>query len=241
VTDGDGVIVQCAAIHADNSGNVYAADFGAGQVVRVRVEDGSVAVVSNDPLLQDVTDLRVTKEGTILAAGQASSALVEIALDGTASVVVQSGAFFGLQGVSVPKDFPYSDGSIVKYGTGLAGSGGFVPDLRGLLSPTIGGVVGLEHRFALGGTSGYLLFGVASASLPLWGGTVLVDLGQPFGLLPIAFGGSGAGNGELVHYDELPNDPAIVSLVYYLQDLIADPAAPKKIALSNGLAFTIGS
>jgi len=241
VTDGAGVMDECAAIHADNSGNVFCADFGAGQVVRVRVEDGSVVVVSADPVLQEVTDLRVTKEGTILTTPQPGSALVEIAMDGTTTVLYSAAGLGPFEGISVPKDFPYSDGSIVKYGTGLAGSGGFVPDLRGVLSPTIGGMVGLEHRFALGGSFGFTAFGVASASLSLWGGTLLVDLSQPFGLLPLAFGGSGAGAGEFVAYDVLPNDPTIVGEVFFLQDLVVDPGAPKKVALSNGVEFTIGS
>ncbi len=241
VTDGDGVMDECAAIHADNSGNIFCADFGLGQVVRVRVEDGSCVVVSNDPILQEVTDLRVTKEGTILTTSQPNSALVEVQMDGTTTVVLQPTALGPLQGISVPKDFPYSTGSVVKYGSGLAGSGGFVPDLRGILSPTIGGVVGLEHRFALGGTFGFTLFGGAPATIPVWGGTLLVDWSQPFGLLPLSFGGSGAGAGESVAFDTLPNDPTLIGATFFLQDLVVDPGAPKKVALSNGIEFTIGS
>jgi len=60
-------------------------------------------------------------------------------------------------------------------------------------------------------------------------------------MLPITFGGSGAGTGELVAFDVLPNDPTIIGELFFLQDLIVDPGAPKKIALSNGIEFTIGS
>ena len=241
VTDGAGVMAECAAIHADNSGNIFCADFEIGQIVRVRVEDGSCVVISNDPILEEVTDLRVTKEGTILATSLANSALVEIEMDGTTTVLLQATALGPMEGISVRKDFPYSTGSITKYGSGLAGSGGFVPDLRGILSPTIGGVVGLEHRFALGGTWGFTLFGIAPAAIPVWGGTLLVDWNQPFGLLPLSFNGSGAGAGESVVFDQLPNDPTLLGSIFFLQDLVVDPGAPKKVALSNGIEFTIGS
>lgn len=243
ITDGAGVMDECAAIHADHCGNIFAADYGLGQVVRVRVEDGSVVVLSNDPQLIEVTDLRVTKEGTVLACSQADRTLVEIAMDGTTRQVIQLTALGPVQGISVPKDFPYSTGSVTKYGAGLAGSGGFVPDLRGILSPTIGGCVGLEHRFALGGTWGFTLFGSGSATIPAFGGTVLVDWTQPFGLLPLAYGGggAGAGAGESTAFDTLPNDPTLIGATFYLQDLVVDPGAPKKVALSNGIVFTIGS
>ncbi len=241
VTDGGGVMDECAAIHADGSGNLFVADFGGNQIVRVRVEDGSVVVLSADPILMEPNDIRVTKEGTILTTTFGTSALCEIALDGTTTVLYQEPAFGTFEGISIPKDFPYSTGRCIKYGSGLAGTGGFVPDLRGVLSPTIGGCVGLEHRFALGGTIGFTLFGIAEGSFSLWGGTVLVDLAQPWGLLPLAFGGSGAGNGTALDYDTLPDDPSLVGDTYYLQDLVVDHGAPKKIALSNGLQFIIGS
>jgi hypothetical protein len=39
----------------------------------------------------------------------------------------------------------------------------------------------------------------------------------------------------------VPDDPALFGLVVDVQALIADPAAQKKLALSNGAEMTIGS
>jgi hypothetical protein len=137
-------------------------------------------------------------------------------------------------------DLPPCSGRYVKYGTGLAGSGGVVPELRAVFSPCPGASVALEMRQILGGAQGALAWGLSPAALPFKGGTLLVSLGAG-GLIPMVFPGAGPGGGGLVLSFTFPDDPLLAGVSVWLQVLAKDPGAPKGVSLSNGLEERIGA
>jgi hypothetical protein len=95
-------------------------------------------------------------------------------------------------------------------------------------------------RHLLGGATGALAWGLAPAALPFKGGTLLVSLGPPGGLIPMVFPGVGAGGGGLVLSFTLPDDPGLAGVSVWLQVLAKDAGAPKGVSLSNGLEERIG-
>jgi Tol biopolymer transport system component len=130
----------------------------------------------------------------------------------------------------------------VDYGVGLAGSGGFVPHLFGKDGREIRGDFALEIADGLGATFGNLFIAAAPADLfPVFGGGhFYVDLTAPWLQLPIVVGGAagvaGAGSLELTGTDLSAYDGTPL----YLQLLLVDPGAPRKVAMSNGLEMHIG-
>jgi len=128
-------------------------------------------------------------------------------------------------------------GSATEYGTGLGGSGGFVPHLSAQGCPGLTTTFGLALDQALGGASGLLLIGVAQTSVPLVGGTLLVA--PPLLMLPVATPGVGAGAGALAFTVFIPDDPTLSGVQVYLQAGMADPGAPFGYSLSNGLSVSI--
>ena len=130
-------------------------------------------------------------------------------------------------------------GTSAGYGAGLAGSGGKVPTLGATGCPDVAATLTVTIANALGGVPALLLLGGAPASLPKWGGTLLVT---PLASVPLVLGGpsgvAGAGAASLA--GAVPDDAALIGLEVDLQALIADPAAPADIALSPGLRVQIG-
>lgn len=126
------------------------------------------------------------------------------------------------------------------YGAGLAGGGGFVPELAGVGCPRIGLPYSVRLTGGLGGSIAVLAFGDAPAVIGVFGGflwtapivlTVGVGLGGSPGI---------AGDGSF----QLPfalTSPALVGLRVCCQAGVLDPAAPQSFALSNGLEIVVGS
>jgi photosystem II stability/assembly factor-like uncharacterized protein len=122
-------------------------------------------------------------------------------------------------------------GSITQYGSGLAGSGGFVPDLNGTGQVIYGGQITLDIIDGLGGAQGMLFVGFTSANLPIKGGTLWV---YPIAAsVPITLDGTpgqpGAGTFSITTTLE------ISGLSLFLQAFMADPGAVKGISMTNGL------
>lgn len=122
------------------------------------------------------------------------------------------------------------------YGSGLAGTGGFVPALAGNGMPQIGNFgYALDVTNGLGGATGFLLLSNGPASLPLAGGVVYVD---PAGLVPVplTLGGTpgvgGAGTGSIPL--PLPPSPSLLGLSLYSQALLFDAGASGGVSMSNG-------
>jgi photosystem II stability/assembly factor-like uncharacterized protein len=123
------------------------------------------------------------------------------------------------------------EGSFIPYGTGLAGSGGFVPDLEGTGKVTYGGEVAVELTGGLGGTNGLVYVGLSSSSYPFLGGTLLV---YPIDLVvPVVLDGlsGNPGGGSF----SIPFTAYFQGLSIYIQVLLADSAAVRGVSMSNGL------
>ena len=132
-------------------------------------------------------------------------------------------------------------GYLLPYGAGLAGSGGHVPRLSGTGSTNLGDDASLAVEGGLGAAPGWLFVGLASAALPLKGGTLLVD---PAGALLVSLplsgpaGVPGAGSAQLDV--TLPTDPALSGAAAFLQAGWSDPGAAAGLSLSNALELVVG-
>lgn len=134
---------------------------------------------------------------------------------------------------------PGCDGFTLRYGTGLAGSGAFVPVLSSSGCPDVNrSGFSINVSDALGGTAGVLIVGATQLSVPLFGGTLLAS---PDVSLPIALGGATGvpGVGTLTIPLAFPN-PSYRGLSLYLQAGMLDPGALQLLTLTNGLRITIG-
>ena len=122
-------------------------------------------------------------------------------------------------------------GSFTKYGSGLAGSAGYVPDLSGSGDLIYGEEITIELKDGLGGTNGVIFAGLSQASLPCMGGTLLVfPIAATF---PVVLGGTPGAPGS--GYLDLKTTPYITGLSINIQVLLADPGAPNGVSMSNGL------
>ncbi len=127
-------------------------------------------------------------------------------------------------------------GLSLEYGTGTAGSGGFVPHLKPFGCTGRSARYGLDMDGGLGGTTGFLAIGVSSLNAPFLGGTLLVS--PPWVLSPVFASGNGAGNGVFSTTSFVPEDPAWNGFTVYFQVLLRDAAAPGGFAMSNGVSLT---
>jgi hypothetical protein len=127
------------------------------------------------------------------------------------------------------KVFIPEEGAFTEYGTGLAGSGGYVPKLSGEGMPFYGESFSINVTEGLGGTNGLIYAGLSQANLPFLGGDLLV---YPINVtIPILLDGSGAGDGTFSFETEL----FVSGVSIYLQTLLADGTAPMGASMSNGL------
>ncbi|MSR46141.1 MAG: hypothetical protein EXS13_03600 [Planctomycetes bacterium] len=131
------------------------------------------------------------------------------------------------------------EGGLSTYGTGTPGSGGFVPSIELVGSPCIGDDVWLQIRDGLGGAPAFLLIGFGRDNFPYAGGSLLVAITTVF--TPTLGGTPGiAGAGMLNVTAAIPDDPAIIGVVFDFQVLVTDAAAVQRVALSNGAELVIG-
>jgi choice-of-anchor B domain-containing protein len=129
------------------------------------------------------------------------------------------------------------------YGTGAAGSGGFVPTLSTVGDPMIGGPpFTLAGANLLGGAPSLVLVGFSRAQIPYKGLDLLVDPVPPTLLVPITASGPAgvAGAGAFSLSASLPDDPALDGLEIDTQVIVFDAGAANHLASSAGLAFWIG-
>jgi len=239
VSDGAGLLDMPGGIAVDGSGNLFVGSYGMHTVVRIRIDTGLAEVFCADPFIHYPNDLRLAHEGG-LHLTMKTGALVHIDALGQLALVVQ-GSAGEIDGFARPSDSPPCSGRYIAYGAGTAGSGGIVPELRGIFSPCPASAVALEAKGLLGGATGALAWGLSSANLPLKGGHLLVNLGPPGGLIPLVFPGAGPGGGGLVIPFSFPDDAALSGFSFYLQLLAKDPGAPGGVSFSNGLQELIGS
>lgn len=136
---------------------------------------------------------------------------------------------------------PPARGGFVTYGSGTPGSGAIVPTLALSGSSTIGEDVTLTIGDGLGGTTALAVMGFARDHTPYAGGELLVAAPWITFTLPLDGTLGLAGDGDVAVSDTIPADPALIGTVLDFQALLADPAAAKKFALTNGAELTIGS
>jgi len=132
-------------------------------------------------------------------------------------------------------------GSWNLYGSGCAGSGGYVPSLRLNGCPTPGGSFGWQVRDTLGGASGYVVVTTnGPAALPYAGCKLLIS---PVGMKLFPFtadgipGAHGAGLARVPL--SLPGTPGLFGLKVNCQAAVIDPGAAHTYAFSEGLELII--
>ena len=131
-------------------------------------------------------------------------------------------------------------GGWIAYGAGLAGKGGFVPQLAGSGCAEPGAAIGLKLSGAVGGASASLFVGLAPAAIPFKGGTFLVGAVVLTASLPMGGTPGVAGAGAFTLPASLPPIPALSGTSLYLQAGFGDAAAVKGVSLTQGLELAIG-
>ena len=130
-------------------------------------------------------------------------------------------------------DYDVDDGCVYAvYGAGLGGANTITLDSAS--STHMGGTHTLEVSGAPPLANGYLLYSPFTTSLPLYGGTLLVDPGVLI-FLPLASDGAGAATLPL----NIPSDPLAVGLPLNFQAALPDGPGFDDWAFSNGLQGVI--
>jgi hypothetical protein len=130
-------------------------------------------------------------------------------------------------------------GVFAKYGAGLAGAQGYVPQLGGSGCASTTTPFSLLVGDALGGSPGILALGTGAAAIPLFGGTLLVNpIAFTFGFVTTGTPGSGAVG--TANFPLSISDPAIIGVPFWSQAGILDANAVQGVALTNGLKIVIG-
>lgn len=106
--------------------------------------------------------------------------------------------------------------------------------------PLAGASVSIHEWNGLGAAAAVLWMGAGRASIPMLGGVLLVQ--PPLAPIPLPLGGvpgmpcAGAATVPLA----LPANPSLSGLELDFQAMILDPGAPGGVAMTDGLAMTIG-
>ncbi|TAJ24399.1 MAG: hypothetical protein EPO68_01435 [Planctomycetota bacterium] len=118
----------------------------------------------------------------------------------------------------------------VQYGAGLAGTSG-VPSIASTGPWTLGSTqFAVTVANAKPVSPGILAYSGAPSSIPLFGGTLLIDLTAPT-LLNVASNGAGNVTKPLA----IPNQMALAGVHVYFQAGFLDAAAPQGVSLTRGL------
>ncbi|MEW6741758.1 MAG: integrin alpha [Planctomycetota bacterium] len=177
--------------------------------------------------------------------GIAVASAGDVNQDGLADVVLGASWHDGPGGWDAGRAYVYSgkrcELNFTAFGTGTAGTGGFVPALSGEGSSCDGGDYVVRITNALGGATGVLWVGAGSGDLsPFFGGHFYIDFGSPYTTFAIVLGGApgvgGAGFLEL----RGPSLRGWQGLVLYLQATLLDDGGTNGVVLTNALEMAIG-
>lgn len=138
--------------------------------------------------------------------------------------------------VIVVRGFGLPCGPVNPYGQGLAGSGGHVPllDTEGCFARRQ--TVQFKTTGGLGGAPGIFLAGIQPASLPIFGGTVLV---QPFAVVTHVLQGTGPGNGTFSLPLPIPDNTHLLNTDFYFQSVYLDAGAPQSFSFTRGVNLRV--
>ncbi|MCA8975215.1 MAG: hypothetical protein KDC98_10865, partial [Planctomycetes bacterium] len=125
------------------------------------------------------------------------------------------------------------------YGAGKPGAGGIAPTLRGLGLAALGQTVDYRLEHGLGAAPGLLVLGLRRATVPVLGGTLLVDpLAHQWFVLAGPTWVPAAGWVSLP--TTFPAVPALIGTGIFAQGFVFDAAATFGLAMSDGLEIWIG-
>jgi hypothetical protein len=130
------------------------------------------------------------------------------------------------------------NGLALPYGVGTAGTGGFTPTLDVVGCPTVGSAFSFVIGDAVGSGAGVFLVGPGPASIPVFGGEVLVDFW--FWLDLVSDGAPGVGGVGTVNIPFFTADPAFFGQSVYVQAAFLDAGAVQGVSFTNGLHVSIG-
>jgi hypothetical protein len=158
------------------------------------------------------------------------------ALDTTVGGLVSSTPVNGVLLSSIAADVS-CQGAIVPYGSGCAGSGGFVPQLVIEGCASVGGQLDFAITQGLGGSTAILFLGLLPSSIPVGAGCTFYLGGLlPFSLaLPLTAGGPGAGS--VAFSASLPS--GVNGLVFTTQAWVIDPAVSIGGAGTGGVQVAV--
>jgi subtilisin family serine protease len=134
----------------------------------------------------------------------------------------------------------FTPGEVLPYGVGVAGGSGDVPVIGTLGgdAPSNGDAdFAVTLRRAAPDASAWLVVGFDSASIPFKGGTLLVDVVNPFILHAVTTSGTGGAVDAL----PIPRDDDLIGLSAYTQWFVDDAGAAANLAMSVALELVIGS
>ena len=160
-----------------------------------------------------------------------------LAFDGTDALYVADESF-NANGGKVYK-LGVCPGAAQRYGSGCAGTGGFVPNLFLQGCPTPGGTVTLTVDGGLGGAVAVLFLGLQTANIPMQPSCeLLITPILPASVsFPLIQGGAGPGEGRMAIPAVIPAGVPAVALTAQL--FTNDPATAENYANSNAIEFTI--
>lgn len=181
--------------------------------------------------------------------GNALAALGDVDGDGRGDYAVGAPSYNTALGSSIGRVAIFGQtvvGELAAYGQGCVGSNG-TPDLVPVGTPRPGQVVGVRLYEVPRQVVGFWLQGFSNSISPL--GPLPLDLGPLTGAMGCRMLQSSefataffTGNASyLSNISTIPNSNALVSLRWFSQALLLDVARPGGLAVSNGVAISIGN
>jgi hypothetical protein len=167
-------------------------------------------------------------------AGVANSFLPIPVLDNTSPYIVWEDGRNSEQHIFLNLPFGH-----IRYGDGLAGSGGFMPRISSQGIAKHGQTITMPISNGLGGAPSILALGLQKAFIPLFSGVLLVD---PLVTSWLALGGGVGvpGDGTAAPAIALPSSSAFIGVAIFGQAFVFDAGAPSNLSMSPGVELWIG-
>jgi len=132
--------------------------------------------------------------------------------------------------IQVIKGFGAACGQCSRYGAGLAGTGGLVPEITWLGCPLAGEATGVNIGNGLPNAPGALAIGQIQLAIPLLGGTLLNEASVALTHVLDATG---------LYTLQLQVPVGVSKVSVYFQGVYLDPGAVQGVSMSSGLTIPI--